>query len=268
MGTQTKQKSSLPLIITIIVAFFILAAWLGQKDEVQQNLVLQGTTPVAVSGCLHSNEVNFSASEELRLKEIMVSVMQGNADMPTPAIYNEFWSTMFAHGTLCQEDLALTRSSLASAAECNKLFYQDALTSLRAGKTYRSSQRSSCEDKTRVAANEELMFKIATGQPVVTASGSIVFTERTVQTSLNDINTKLDGLDRLFSSTAPLVSSNRPSSVNSTLEDRSCEETHGPSTYVSNPASAGGGAWCDCKPGYESKLISTADGPSSWCYKK
>lgn len=252
------------------VAFVIFVVWLGGAPPSSQGEPQgQPVTSLPVNECLHTSAVHFSDIENSRMKEIMVSVMQGDINMPTIAIYNEFWSTMFSHGRLCQEDLTLTRDGLALASECNKLFYQDALISLHTKEAYKSSERLNCEDKTRVKANAELMLSIATGQPIRTANGSVVFTEEVIQTSLNDINKKLEGLDRLFSSIAPPEPvSKQPVLGSSTPEDKSCEATHGPSVYVLNPASTGGGAWCDCKPGYESKLISTADGPSSWCFKK
>lgn len=277
METKTKQKSSLPWMTTVIVAFFVIVIWMiGGKEVVLQNNVLSKkeeqrqipTTPIA-RDCLHASEVQFSTTEESRLKEIMISVMQGNADMPTLAIYNEFWSIMFSHGRLCQEDLALTRDTFALGVECSKLFYQDALVSLRRNTVYRSPEGLACEDKTRMVTNEKLMARIVNGVSVETASGNVIFTEGTIQSTIKDIGIKLDGLDRLFSSSAPLVRSNQSisASASPTLEDKSCEDTHGPSVYILNPASSGGGAWCDCKPGYVSKLIRTANGMSSWCFK-
>ncbi len=50
-------------------------------------------------------------------------------------------------------------------------------------------------------------------------------------------------------------------------EDKNCEKLHGPSVYKTNPQSLGGGAYCDCKPGYTLKLTKLSDGtPSSWCF--
>lgn len=241
----------------------------------------QPTISTTQTGCLHTNMVKFSVTEEARLKEIMVSVMQGDINMPTPLIYEEFWSIMDKYGRLCEEDITLTKDSIAATSECNKLFYQDALISLRTGKSYKSAQRLNCENKTilallptdkanaKIKANEDLMLRITNGQPIATATGSIVFTKETIQSTLNDISTKLEGLNRLFSKSVPSKSNSKQLDSEKAVLDKGCEDIHGPSVYVSIPKSDGGGAYCDCKPGYILKPMKTAEGVlSSWCVKK
>jgi len=236
--------------------------------------------------CFHSNMIKFTSIEESRMKEIMKSVLQGGIDMPTITIYNEFWSIMNRHGRLCEEDLALTREGIASEVECTALFYQDALQSLLKGKSYKSSQRISCESKTilalfsadeanaRLRANEELMFRIANRQSITTPSGDVVFTEKMIQSTLNDLNARLERVNKLFSTTSPSFNSQKLFeqeidqliSEDSKINNKLCEEQHGPSIYKSMP---GGGSYCDCKPGYVLRPI--MDGKrivSSWCVKE
>lgn len=53
--------------------------------------------------------------------------------------------------------------------------------------------------------------------------------------------------------------------VASSDPNQGCEDIHGPSIYKKL---SGGGAYCDCKPGYEPKIITNAAGePGSWCSK-
>ncbi|MEI6296393.1 MAG: hypothetical protein WCO84_01945 [bacterium] len=167
----------------------------------------------SVSGgsCIHSGEVKFTIAEETRMKEIMVSVLQGDASIPTSdAVYNEFWSIMDRHGRLCEEDLVLTRDVGVFTQECNRLFYQDALYSLRMGQVYKSPERLDCENKTilrllpedkadvRIRANEVLMNKIANGEPIATPRGNVIFTEEIIQATLGDLIAKLEKINKLF----------------------------------------------------------------------
>jgi cyclophilin family peptidyl-prolyl cis-trans isomerase/phage shock protein PspC (stress-responsive transcriptional regulator) len=238
----------------------------------QETIIKQGE-------CLQTSMVQFSATEESRMKEIILSVMQGNADMLTPVIYDEFWSIMNRHGKLCEEDIVLTKDSFAAATVCMKLFYLDALQSLNAGRAYKSDQRLDCENRTilallpadkaaaRIKANDELMLKIANKQPVETATGNVVFTKEMIESTLADMNAKLERFDKLFTQNAPPIGYEQFASENSALDEQ-CEKDHGPSVYKSLPDSAGGGAYCDCKPGYTLKPMMLDNGtPSSWCVK-
>ena len=183
----------------------------------------QAITENSKEECLHTNMVQFSTTEESRMKEIILSVMQGNADTLTPVIYNEFWSIMNRHGKLCEEDIASTKDSFAAATACTKLFYLDALQSLNTGRVYKSVQRLDCENKTilallpadkaatRIKANDELMFKIASKQPVDTATDNVIFTKEMIESTLVDMNAKLERFDKLFTQNSPPTSA----SVNS-----------------------------------------------------
>lgn len=297
-------------IMGIITFFFIIVIFSQNKQTVtpavtspvvnntEENISLNQSTdnqesgtyyPTQKNDCLHTSAIKFSITEESRMKEIMLSVMQRD-DMPTLAIYNEFWTIMNRHGKLCEEDIALTKNVFNASAECNKLFYQDALLSLRAGQAYKSPQRLDCENKTiralltadkaaaRIKTNEESMLKIANGDPIGTATGNIIFTEEIIQATLDDIDAKLERIDMLFATTPPLFSDNTPTQSNEEPSlhitrnpalDKQCEEEHGPSVYKSVPQSLGGGAYCDCKTGYILKpMVDNYGRQSSWCVKE
>jgi len=166
-----------------------------------------------VKNCINWSAVQSSAADQLRFNEIVFLVMNGGADMPTRAIYDEFWALINKSGEICKEDIAQLRDHSLIAMECNKYFYQDALVAIRIGKSYKSSERANCEEKTltvlltpekadaRIAANEKAISEIATGQPVLqSATGqSIIFTKETIQATLDDMNAKIERVNKLFS---------------------------------------------------------------------
>lgn len=142
----------------------------------------QAITPIESSSGVRQESLSTVETDELgKIYKKFISVNE-EVDAKTHA---SFWSIVNRHGGQLEKIEGVeTKASMYSLIDSvmsnyQKLFYQDALTSIRTGKTFTSVERMKWEAKMaqeRVLKNKDLMTKIAAKKPIPMSGGDAVLT--------------------------------------------------------------------------------------------
>ena len=161
-----------------------------------------------ISSSTNNSSVNWSMisqTDQSRMKEIMVGVMQ-NTVAVTPEIKQELFSIFRKYNLTDKEIEDFGMYGPAMAVNYQRVFFDDALLSLRSGTSVKSKERSDYESellkrglitKERLQKNDADMYAIANSQPMI---GSVsVLTIDDINQTINNINTIGARFQSLFS---------------------------------------------------------------------
>lgn len=133
---------------------------------------------------------------EKQLGDIIKFVMMTPGE-PTQTTKAKFWSIAKKNG-VTTKNISDTRDLIAGfAVDYQKLFYQDALASVRKGQVVKSVEREKAENnllkigvmtQERYAQNQKMIENIAYGLPITTAQGDAIFTEEIITAAIENIN--------------------------------------------------------------------------------
>lgn len=133
---------------------------------------------------------------EKQLGDIIKFVMQ-TVDEPSMETRAKFWS-IAKDGNVTDKNIADTRDIIAGPlVDYMKLFYEDALLSVKQRTPIRSTERNDYENhllnigamtKERYDKNQKTMENIAYGLPNATPRGEITFSENIIIQSINNID--------------------------------------------------------------------------------
>lgn len=142
------------------------------------------------------------------MKEIVLNTIQ-NPNYLTPAIHKEFWTIINKYEkNLSQDDINYMKGINAGVYEYMRMFYTDALISLKTGNSFKSNERKDYEKlllklgvlkKDRVESNDLFMDNVALKKPVSTESGSIILTEDMIRDALDKVKAVSKRIDLLYS---------------------------------------------------------------------
>ncbi len=287
---KNKNIRGLIIFLVLLGLFIVLSILFFNYSEqpTSQNNLNSISTPGVESSAretvqqpIASSDPKFdeiSQIDQARMKEIVTGVMQ-NTILVTPDLKNELRGIFTKYNMTDKEISDFATYGPALAVVYQAYFFLDALKAVSSGSPIKSDARLSFEQESisrglmtseRIKANDEEMNLIANHQPIVGPTGTkVIFTTDSINSTLSNIGLVADRLSELFTSNTALDSGNKQPVSENIDANGGCDDLHGPSVYKTVPQSAGGGAYCDCKPGYTAKLTTTADGtPSSWCTKE
>lgn len=223
-----------------------------------------------------SNFDSMSQSDRDRLSTIINGVIQNSISV-TPELKQEVRNIFKKYNVTDKELEDFSLYGTAFPVIYQTYFYADALSTIEKGIPVKSEDRKNIEiealskgiiKQDRINTNDQMMVSISKGESVIGSNGKqVIFTESNIRESLNNFVTIVTRLNSLYSESDNTVENTTITNNEISIEDKNCEELHGPSVYKKNPSSIGGGAYCDCKPGYTLKITKLSDGtPSSWCF--
>jgi hypothetical protein len=183
----------------VIVVFGILLLFMSSSICWSQDIFV---TPKLMDEKLAS----LNEYENRRFMEIIVLVAK-DSDMPKPSTKIEF-RAMLGKMQLSKDQREGLKNTIIASNIYMIRFWQDALKSLELGRHYRSKSRLILEGemlnkgllrKERQEENNAMMEKIASGIPVETEQGTIVFDKRLIEVSLSNTKAALARFNQLFS---------------------------------------------------------------------
>lgn len=148
-----------------------------------------------------------SPHDTARLKHIIQGVIR-DPNFLTPSIHTEFWQILKKTGASSKQVRALQEAMTGKLSVYYPLYWQDALTSLRNGRPYKSAQRQDYENKMlrrgmiskkELKTNNSLIAQIAAGKPISRQGKKIVVNEKAIQASLGRVRETAKRIERLFS---------------------------------------------------------------------
>jgi hypothetical protein len=145
-------------------------------------------------------------SFEPRYMQIIKGVI-ADPNFLTPKIHEEFWSKLIAGGLSPEEINELRIKMTGTITIYQSVFWQDALKALRTGQPYKSPQRADYEAAQlknkmltleRIIANDVLMTKIASRDPVTQNGQTFVFSEDIIESIIMENKEVAKRVDNLF----------------------------------------------------------------------
>lgn len=172
----------------------------GRRTLAKYWLLPKRTTTLAVWA------KSISPAEKNRLRKIFTEVMeQGYVN---PITYRTFWAILGKEGALPMAEVQKLRNmATGTATVYQRYFYQDALTSLRSGTPYKSSQREQYEkyllslgliSQSRLRKSDQLIATITAQKSIPYKKTTVVMDEGVINEILTSLNMAEKGLDRLF----------------------------------------------------------------------
>ncbi len=150
--------------------------------------------------------MRLSAQDVARFKEIIHGVIQ-NPTYLTPAVHGEFWRILAKTGATPKQVSNMRERMTGMLTVYFPMFWQDALTSLRNRRPYKSAQRQQYENKLlaqriiskkMIKANDSLIANIASGKPIVHQGRNVLPNEQAIQASLSSAQEIAKRVDWLF----------------------------------------------------------------------
>ncbi len=189
-STGPRVLPIVPVVTTIVVAVMILGGAPGWSQTGPPSPQLQRLSP----------------QEAARFQQIITGVIQ-NPNYLTPSVHGEFWRILRKMGASPAEVKAVRERMTGMLTVYYPLFWQDALTSLRNRRPYKSPQRQQYEKKllaqrlitrSMVNSNDAMMANIASGNPIVVQGKSIPLNQQAIEASLRNLQVTVARVDRLF----------------------------------------------------------------------
>ena len=146
-----------------------------------------------------TGRVALSVGEKEELGRIYKKVINVNEEVDAKT-HASFWSIVNRHGgSLAEIEGIETKLRMHFIVDSvmtsyQKLFYQDALISIKTGKPFTSVERSGWNTRIsqdRVSKNNELMTRIAAKKPIPTQGGSVVLTSAMATEILTNMDLKV-----------------------------------------------------------------------------
>jgi len=163
---------------------------------------------VVLDSSSHSEPLNYKSaiSAKRQLKEFIAHIIQAPYFLE-PKTHADFWKLIKELG-LSEEELEQSRYIITGyATEYNRLFFTDALQSLKENKPYKSLERFKYEkkalkdetiNKSIISRNDEYIKKISKKEPIDYFGEPVVFDEELINTTLSNIYESTFRLDVLF----------------------------------------------------------------------
>ncbi|MEW6347651.1 MAG: hypothetical protein AB1646_01195 [Thermodesulfobacteriota bacterium] len=161
------------------------------------------TIPKAVEERIKAPRVNLN---EARILEIMKRVME-NADYLTPEVHHEFWR-IFDDAKIKPQEVRLLRDKIMErATEYHKMFWADALRSLKTGRPYKSKKRADFERRMiekrgwspeTFRKREGVISRIAAGEPIEMRGTTAVINEESIRWYHQNVREFYPGIEKLF----------------------------------------------------------------------
>jgi len=154
---------------------------------------------------------DLSIDEKLEVRRLFASALQSPESVSV--VKPKLWKILNAHGGLSEEVADEVREQFVLGLQTSRLWMEDALVSLRERKPFKSTERENLENELiakgamtdfRRRQNEEMMAKVAVGEPIKAGDGSqVVLTEEVVRSVLQTYARKEQALATLLTPPSP-----------------------------------------------------------------
>jgi len=195
-----KKQTIIVVIVLVIFALIIIGNIISNKPVTNSQVSSENELPDKIQ------RISLAPEVEKELGDIMKFVMATPGE-PTQVTKSKFWSIVQNNGVTTQNINDSRELIVGPAVVYIKIFYQDAIESLKVGQVVESAERKRYEDRLLKASimtqqqyekNQKILNGIASGLPVTTPQGDIVFTEDIINNIIQSIDEQYNRVNLLF----------------------------------------------------------------------